>query len=174
MSSTAYQRAAVDLDKAGLNRILALGSPASSPGGSTAVMQNPRGPLAQGVSNSARAALDANEQIHRTNNIEEDTALKHDTRANTRAQEASALANAALTNAKTATEYKKALQIDTDIEQRKLELEIRGLQKFGIQSEADLWKQLAGMNLDGLVKLLPEVGPVLGPLIKALIASFIK
>jgi len=174
MSSTAYQRAAVDLDKAGLNRILALGSPASSPGGSTAVMQNPRGPLAQGVSNSAKAALDANEQFHRTNNIEEDTAMKHDSRAEIRARETASIEQAALIKAQTATEYKKALQVDTDIKQRNLEIEIRGLQKFGIQSEADLWKQLAGMNLDGLVKLLPEVGPILAPLIKALIASFIK
>lgn len=40
MSNTAYQRAAVDLEKAGLNRILALGSPASTPGGSVATFPN--------------------------------------------------------------------------------------------------------------------------------------
>lgn len=35
MSSSAYQRAAVDLDKAGLNRVLAVGNPASSPAGAS-------------------------------------------------------------------------------------------------------------------------------------------
>jgi flagellar biosynthesis GTPase FlhF len=40
MSSTAYQRSAKDLEKAGLNRILALGGPSSSPQGSVAKVEN--------------------------------------------------------------------------------------------------------------------------------------
>lgn len=41
MSNTQYQRAAKDLEAAGLNRILALGKPASSPSGQMAQVENP-------------------------------------------------------------------------------------------------------------------------------------
>lgn len=41
MANTAYQRAATDLEAAGLNRILALGGPAAVPSGSTPTFQNP-------------------------------------------------------------------------------------------------------------------------------------
>jgi len=48
MSNTAYSRAARDLENAGLNRILALGGPASSPGGASAVMGSELGAALEG------------------------------------------------------------------------------------------------------------------------------
>lgn len=62
MSNTAYQRAAVDLEAAGLNRILALGNSASTPSGSTATMTNPVPDLA-GVFNAWSANKRMKEEI---------------------------------------------------------------------------------------------------------------
>lgn len=67
MSSTAYQRAATDLSKAGLNRILALGSSASTPSGSLATMQNEAAATGRGIGKAAHSAMalkTQQEQIH--------------------------------------------------------------------------------------------------------------
>lgn len=59
MANTAYQRAAADLRAAGLNRILAVGSPAATPSGAMAPVEN----ALKGSAASARDALMIDKQI---------------------------------------------------------------------------------------------------------------
>ena len=59
MSSTAYQRAAKDLDAAGLNRILALGSPATTPAGAKPDFQNEDVYLQEGINKGVSSAIGA-------------------------------------------------------------------------------------------------------------------
>ena len=75
MSSTAVQRSAKDFSAAGLNRILAMGSPASSPGGSTAIMQNPRAAMGEGIQSATATAANMAQQIATIKKIEADTAF---------------------------------------------------------------------------------------------------
>lgn len=63
MSSSAYQRAAYDLEAAGLNRVLALGSPASTPSSAAASIAPPK--FAEG----AIAAASAKQQIDQSRSL---------------------------------------------------------------------------------------------------------
>ena len=102
MSNTAYTRAAKDLENAGLNRILALGSPASTPSGAMATMQNPAAGLAEGIAGapgSAQHARMVNSQVKQmaaeVDRIGSQTALNDAARLTQKAQAELYTANAA-------------------------------------------------------------------------------
>ena len=59
MSNTAMQRSAADMEKAGLNRILAIGQPATTPAGNIATIQNKNAKLAEGITSGITAGLTA-------------------------------------------------------------------------------------------------------------------
>jgi hypothetical protein len=73
MSNTAYQRSSSDLKKAGLNRILALGSPASSPAGAQATMQNENAQLGQSVAGGVNSAVSLAQGIASIKNTQAQT-----------------------------------------------------------------------------------------------------
>lgn len=150
MSSTAYQRAASDLDSAGLNRILALGGPSSTPGGAMATMQNANAQLGEAIQRaptSARAALLQRQQIMQMNaqinNLGADTFNKQED-SRLKAEQINQVEQAIRESAARTRQHSAAATIS--------------------ETHAELYDAL-GPSLVALEKALPFLGPVLRPFI---------
>lgn len=146
MSNTAYQRAANDLDAAGLNRILALGNPATTPGGSVATMGNVGAAAVQAASSAASMVRAEKQQkallSEQIKNMKADTWQKNMTATNQRAQQMVGLKTLERIHAETKNIYQRT-------QQSAAETQIR-------QGEADFYQSTLEM-LPGILKTIPAL-----------------
>lgn len=133
MSSTAYQRAASDLEKAGLNRILALGDSASTPTGQTAHVENESAELGRAVGKSAASALALKTAVQQIDNM--------------RATEQRDNYQSKLLN----EQFKK-----TEAERMLLHQALPGA-----EAEANFWKKLEAGDFGGTAKGIQWIAPLL-------------
>jgi hypothetical protein len=160
MSNTAYQRAAADLEAAGLNRILALGNPASSPSGASARMENINAPAQAGLENAVNSALRVRMQNQELMNmraaekeLDERADMHHETALT--AQKQRDVADATMR------------EIDARIRNHDARTAQTSAQATITGTYAELYN-LLGPALAGVMTAFPMLKPVLGPVVNRL------
>lgn len=149
MRNTAYQAAAGDLEKAGLNRILALGKPAATPPGNMAQIQDEGAAAIQGAATGLalkRQAQEIRNLKAQESNINADTNLKNETAITTTAQGKVNFQN--WVNARTQNEI---MQIDKQLKQLRIP---------ELTAIADLWDWVNEQDMGEVLKAIGSAGPL--------------
>lgn len=177
MSNTAYQRAAGDLEAAGLNRILAMTGPSSSPQGARATMVNPRAGRAEAVQKAAHTAL-------ALKNMTEQNKLLQAQQENLKATTAKAYNEADYVAEQTMTEalrYAHTREATNEIIARieKLKAEIPGIRSGSRMKELEesLMNAIYAGDLGQMAYLVKEMGVAGGAVastVRYLISGFRK
>ena len=170
MSSTALQRSAADAEKAGLNRILALGRPASTPAGRIATMQNEEGPLGEGIKDavsSAMAATRLRQEVKNMKAVEKNTT--YDTRLKKRQAEYVETQDG-LAQAQTNNAILQGIGINTANEIAELNKQITQLNIEGVKAESDFYRWLNGAGAAEVAKAAGKAGPLALAFIRAYMA----
>ncbi len=142
MSNTAYQRAAKDLDAARLNRILALGSPATTPPGAKTEYKNEDALLAEGINKGVSSAF-AGAQLKQ--NIKESNArigVQNATATRLGVQTQLDQKRAGLVGEQTVTEKLRQVGITTDNQRKELDRQIKSMEIPGVQSAEQFYRWL--------------------------------
>ena len=160
MSNTAYSRAAADMEKAGLNRILALGKPASTPAGNVATMLNANKPLAEGITTAINSAIQAKRLAQE---VKESNARIQDINASAHlkgAQAVGAAASANLNDQQALNLVEQRTGIIRDNERKRLENNIRTMQIPGIESEWEFYNWLKDSGNSLIYQKLKNAAPI--------------
>mgnify|MGYP000641300481 CR=1 FL=1 len=174
MSNTANQRAAKDLEAAGLNRILAMGKPATTPSGNIATMQNTKAALQQGVAQTANIAANTALQIAQAQKIRQETqtsgtqaSLNMTAAELNQSKDALAQMQSNLTN----EQMKNVIETRTGITFKNKEADytqqIRKLQIAKVQSESEFYDWLMGANANEIANAMGKAGPLVLAAIRA-------
>jgi len=174
MSNTANQRAAKDLEAAGLNRILAMGKPASSPAGNIATMQNTKAALQQGVAQTANIAANTALQIAQAEKIRQETVtsgtqatLNLSTAELKQSQDALAQMQTNLSN----EQMKNVIETRTGItfknKQADYDQQIAELKIPGVRSESQFYEMLMNAEMNEVAKAFGKGGPLVLAAIRA-------
>ena len=167
MSNTQFQRAAVDLEKAGLNRILALGKPASSPGGAQPQLKDP--------GNAAiNSALAIRRQVQELKNLEAQelltvnqasTELNRAALIQSQEGQTQQMTQESVERMRNIISQRAGIQFDNQL--KDFNQQIRQMQIPGVQNEEEFYKWLLSTEANEAFRAAGAAGPLVLAAVRA-------